>query len=343
MNRIALTLLFAAAFDASAADSIHTPQIVSSGMSLSCASWKVTGMCFWLKCNVFPPSCSVQTSIKVKHFNPDAVVSVYQTPGESPWSEMSFVSGSVSGSQSGATPANAKQQSGGAVKKQALKNSSKIINRHVDVIGSPALLTMAMLLSKTGTFCESGVTPYVPYYVSTLDYFSWKYPYADYLHLGVFVPGMNEVGERNDGENETFLFTGKFGNVYPRIGALMQNDTYKASAVFAQRAADIVTDPSAMHVYQFLGARSGRQGWWPPLKQVEEWTSKQGKWQQLYPKRDSQCHIFGEPKTRKSSSMIGVDGYSDRRSNTGDYVFQLWRPYECCEKKGQTLLYTVSF
>ena len=314
---------------------VTSAEIMGNSLSVSCIDWKLTGVCFWLKCNALPPSCSINESIKVRHFNPDAIVQVYQEPGEVPWEEMSFVSDLVSFDQSGATPTDA-----GSMKKSGKykKQNTKIINRHVDVIGSPGLIPVSEFLGSMDYFCESGVTMYMPYFVSTLDYYSWKFPYVDFLKAGTWVPGMNEVGERKDGENKNLLLSGKFGNVYPRIGSLIQNDTYKASAVFAQRAADIVTDSGAMHIYSFLGEQKSKKGWWPP-KKVEEWTSKEGKWQMLYPKMESSCHIFGAKSTRDNSVI--EDGYGPRRSDDGNYAWQLWRPYECCEKKGQVFLFKV--
>ena len=325
---------------------INSADIIQDSLSFSCISWKPTGVCFWLKCRVFPPSCSVETSLKVRHYNPDAIVQVYQTPGDVPWEEMSFVSKLVAFDQTGSTPANADRITGADRSKKKgkdkRKQSSKIISRHVDIIGSPGLLPVSEVLGSTDYGCESGVTPFMPYYVSTLDYYSWKFPYSEFLEPATYVPGMREVGERKDGGNETFLFSGRFGNVYPRIGSLMQNDTYKASTVFAQRAADIATDSSALHIYTFLGEEKSKDGWWPP-GQVKEWTSKEGKWQMLYPKAESGCHIFGEESTRKDGSAIDAlyDGYQHRRSDDGNYAWQLWRPYSCCEKKGQIFLFSI--
>lgn len=323
----------------------------SASASVSCVGWRPVGVCFWLDCKIYPPSCSVETSIKVKHYNPDAIVQVYQTPGETPWEEMSFVSEMASLEQSGSTPANAdritakdRTKNKGKDKR---KQSSKIISRHVDIIGSPGVITIAETLGSTEYGCESGVEPFQPYFVSTLDYYSWKFPYTDFLKLATFIPGMREVGERKDGENETFLFTGRFGNVYPRVGSLMQNDPYKASTVFAQRAADIVTDSSALHIYDFLGEEDSKDGWWPP-GQVKEWTSEEGKWQMLYPMAESECHIFGDESTKKEAPLDSTnsqeqnyDGYQHRRSENGNYAWQLWRPYSCCEKKGQVFLFSI--
>jgi hypothetical protein len=45
-----------------------------------------------------------------------------------------------------------------------------------------------------------------------------------------------------------------WGNVYPRSGFVSQTDDDKASAVVAQRVADIITRAGQPHVYQVLKA-----------------------------------------------------------------------------------------
>ncbi|MBW8832993.1 MAG: TraU family protein, partial [Burkholderiales bacterium] len=48
-----------------------------------CASYRVGGACFFLKCGFF--GCSVKTSVRVRHFAPDLVVSVYHDRATHPW------------------------------------------------------------------------------------------------------------------------------------------------------------------------------------------------------------------------------------------------------------------
>jgi len=52
-----------------------TPQIVAQTITAapSCVRWMPIGMCFWLRCSW--SGCSVETSLKVGHYNPDLVVS----------------------------------------------------------------------------------------------------------------------------------------------------------------------------------------------------------------------------------------------------------------------------
>ncbi|WP_430624506.1 TraU family protein [Salmonella enterica] len=44
-----------------------------------------------------PFGCSVRTSVKVRHFRPDLVVSAYSDTGQNPWAEMSLLSSPLPG------------------------------------------------------------------------------------------------------------------------------------------------------------------------------------------------------------------------------------------------------
>ncbi|MBY8168138.1 TIGR03756 family integrating conjugative element protein [Vibrio fluvialis] len=310
---------------------ITSAEIIENSVIVSCIDWQVTGTCLWLRCTM--TGCSVETSIKVRHYLPEAVVQVYASPEDAPWQEMAFITDSLSLDQVGGYTNSVRSVAG-----NDRRTHAKLVHKESSVIGSPGLIPVSEFLGSMEYFCKSTVTPFMPYYSSGIDQYSWKYPYADFLQPGTFIPGMNEVGEREDGESRNFLFSGRFGNVYPRIGALVQTDDYRAAAVMAQRTADIVTDPYSMHLYNYLGRRpnQGGQGEWPPGK-IEEWTSKEGKWQMLTPYLDSSCHIFGESSTRQSNYGV-EDPYSHRRSDNGAYSLHLWRPTSCCARKGQTLI-----
>ncbi|MER0553186.1 TraU family protein, partial [Pseudomonas aeruginosa] len=68
---------FSLSFTASAA--INSAAIVSSTLSPQCLEYKVVGICYWLLCG--PHGCKVKTSVKVRHYVPDAVVSSYANTG----------------------------------------------------------------------------------------------------------------------------------------------------------------------------------------------------------------------------------------------------------------------
>ncbi len=50
-----------------------------------------------------------------------------------------------------------------------------------------------------------------------------------------------------------------WGNVYPRQGFLVQPDDFKAAAVMAQRAGDVITRNGQPHVYCTTHARQTRR------------------------------------------------------------------------------------
>ncbi len=114
----------------------------------------------------------------------------------------------------------------------------------------------------------------------------------------------------------------------PRGGFLHQTDDYKAAAVVAQRAGDVVTRRGQVHVYQPLLA-SSRDGYWPAGALMESDAST-GKWQALTPTQSATCAVFPN---------AGAHVQSQR----GDYAWALWRPYSCCERRGQTFLGSIDF
>ncbi len=334
ISSIALSI---SAVSSGGASAVTTAEILQSGTSLSCLSWKATGTCIWLKCAAF--ICSVRTSLLVKHFNPEAVVQVYRDGSDAPWSEVQFMvdlATSISSPLSGGRDQSGSNQKADYSKKDDLMKS-KLTRRLVDVVGSPAIYSSGELLSNFGAGCSSGVQPYRFYYSSSLDFFSWKYPYVDFLYPASFLLFNKEVGYRKDGSNQNVLLTGRWGNVFPRTGTATHSDHYKASAVMAQRAASIVTEQSASgHIASYLGDK-GDKRWVVYPKEIKEWTSAEGKWQMLSPIKDSGCAIFGEMSNNWNPSSA-IAGEKSRRSKEGDYVYQLWRPIECCERKGSFIM-----
>ncbi|MFN3493637.1 MAG: TraU family protein [Hydrogenophaga sp.] len=78
----------------SASVGTNTAGVVAATMSAapSCLSYRVTGICFFLRCTPF--GCTVETSIRVSHYMPDVVVSTYNDQYGHPWTDVgSFVSG----------------------------------------------------------------------------------------------------------------------------------------------------------------------------------------------------------------------------------------------------------
>jgi integrating conjugative element protein (TIGR03756 family) len=302
--------------------------LFNSALSMSCISWQPTGVCFWLECKLI--YCSIQTTLRVRHYLPDAVVTVYKQPDHYPWRDMEGLRAGMDLGQSGISPPVID------LRKLVKSAESPVQRRMVDVIGNPAVSVTGELLGSTGYGCESQITPFQPYFLSSLDYYSWRYPYTELLQhpINSVVPGMREVGFRQDGD-DSMMFYGSWGSVYPRNGTLMQMDDYKASAVFAERAISIATDDSAAHIYTQLDANQ-ESGVWPPGPSHEA-KSDPGKWQMVYPQPEQECHIFGD-ESRWQTSM----DLRNKRSQSGDHAWVYWRPWECCEPKG-VFLFSITY
>lgn len=287
------------------ASAITTPQIIASALSPDCLQYRVVGLCYWLLCTPF--GCTVKTSIKVKHHLPDLVVSSYSAPGNNPWKEIAFLNAPASGAVGG-----------GDTNPRITNSKTKIRFKDTDAIGHPGGEAFFRFLSAYGYSCSNSVIPFQPYFLSTLDALVWRSGVPEMLYPEALTPGLREVGQYGD----------LWGSIYPRSGALGQTHDYKAGAVMAQRTADIVTRPGQLHVYLPL-VQSPQPGYWPP-EPVTEGRSGNHTWQMLAPRMGSQCAMFPDRSI--------TDTYADQLAIDGNYAWTLWRPYSCCQRRGQTFL-----
>ncbi len=72
------------------AQALTTPQIVASSLSTQCLDYQVIGICVWLNCSW--SGCSIRTSVQVRHYVPELVVSSYENTGDNPWWEVAALS-----------------------------------------------------------------------------------------------------------------------------------------------------------------------------------------------------------------------------------------------------------
>jgi integrating conjugative element protein (TIGR03756 family) len=286
---------------------LDSSTIASSTLSPNCLEYRVVGICFWLLCTYF--SCSVETSVKVRHYVPDAVVSSYSNTGANPWVEM----------QSMSQP-NAIAQAGGDGTTNHDNENNLAKFKNADVIGHPGGYVFSQYASSFGYTCEGAGTAFMPYLLSNLDTLAWRYNIPEMAYPEALIPGEREIGTRTD--------RNLWGNVYPRGGFLHQADDYKSAAVVAQRAGDIVTRSGQVHVYQPLLA-DDEDGYWHAGELIESDAST-GKWQELTPTLSSTCAVFPHEDTHVQAEQ-------------GDYAWALWRPYSCCEREGQFFLGSVNF
>jgi integrating conjugative element protein (TIGR03756 family) len=284
---------------------LDTGSITSSVLSPNCLAYRVVGICFWLLCTPF--GCTVKTSTKVRHFIPELVVSSYATTGNNPWTEMATLSSPISGAEGG----------GNLITPNTHRNNLARF-KNIDGIGHPGGWIATQLASQSGYACVSGATAFMPYYLSALDSLAWRHGIPESLYPESLMPGIREIGRQASGD--------MWGNVYPRQGFLVQPDDFKAAAVMAQRAGDVITRNWQPHVYLPL-TPAKRDGYWPPGPIVENDASTH-KWQLLYPQVQSTCAIFPSDPVQSSD---------------GGYAWSLWRPYSCCKREGQTFLFSIDF
>lgn len=297
---IALTSISGQASE-SGQSSLNTASIMASSASTSCLDYKVVGTCFWLFCTKF--GCKIRTSTKIKHYIPEVVVSSYNHQGQNPWVEMNFLSNGVKG----------------GYYQSPHKDYTQATFKNVDVIGHPQG-AISQMLNSTGYYCKSQTTPFVPYYLSGLDFLAWRSGVPEMVYPEALIPGMREIRANGD----------TWGNIYPRAGTVTQVHDYKASAVTAHRVADVVTNTFQPHVYIPIAKKDNQSNgeWFPPP--VKEGDAKTHKWQQLHPVTSQSCAIFPD----NPPSML---------SENGSYAWALWRPYKCCKKRGQTFLYSIDW
>lgn len=297
---IALTSISGQASE-SGQSSLNTASIMASSASTSCLDYKVVGTCFWLFCTKF--GCKIRTSTKIKHYIPEVVVSSYNHQAQNPWVEMNFLSNGVKGGDY----------------QSPHKDYTQATFKNVDVIGHPQG-AISQMLNSTGYYCKSQTTPFVPYYLSGLDFLAWRFGVPEMVYPEALIPGIREIRANGD----------TWGNIYPRAGTVTQVHDYKASAVTAHRVADVVTNTFQPHVYIPIAKKDNQSNgeWFPPP--VKEGDAKTHKWQQLHPVTSQSCAIFPD----NPPSML---------SENGSYAWALWRPYKCCKKRGQTFLYSIDW
>ncbi len=309
------------------AGAITSTEILSQTTSaaLSCMRWMPVGICFWLRCSIY--ECSVETSIKVGHYQPDAVVSSYNELGNNPWTEISSILGSVQrsaahgllGSLLSVPIDSAGNRTEGSSGNRDHKN---LVFRESDVIGHP-LSSLSGVLAGTGYLCESETTSFYPYFLSGLDALSWRMAIPEMFYSASFIPGQREIG--------SWPFQ-TWGGVYPRTGWTTQAEEPKAAAINAQRAVDIVTRDHQPHIYVSIDETSSSdQKIWSPGPLVED-DPATGEWQMLLPQAESTCAVFG------TNDLASASGWGGGRVDIeGDYAWNLWRPYTCCEREGAFL------
>lgn len=164
-------------------------------------------------------------------------------------------------------------------------------------------------------FCPGSASAFTLHFQSDLDSPFWRdlIP-LELLYPASWIPLRSEVS--------TNAITHTWGSKYPRNGNLVQAHPVKASAVYAERVASIITKKAQPHIYKPLKAGTG-------FKYFGIYTNT--KWQMLAP-RNSGCQSFG------SNDSLSLTSFGDgRTSSTQGYVWNMWNKYDCCQSRGSYL------
>ncbi|WP_230971781.1 TIGR03756 family integrating conjugative element protein [Nitrogeniibacter aestuarii] len=293
-------------------------QATASFVNPACGAWHVSGICFWLKCTMF--GCSIETSVRYSHRQPDVVVSTYHEAQLHPWPLVGVPLANAA-NQAGTSILGGMFDSAGTMFKAGNRSDKQRRWRDGDVIGHPAASMQFGSVS-----CPSGVTSFFPYYHSVLDSWVWRgiLP-VELLYPGAWIPTFREVS--------TMPLTSTWGSVFPRHGELVQQHPVKNAAVLSQRIGDFVTRGGQPHIYNKLPSdsmtkRDGMLVWDPSAVTENDFRNV---WQlsaPMFGPAAATCSLFGNPDA-------GPLSYGDyATSSSHGHAFTLWRNYGCCDVKG---------
>ena len=306
------------------AETISTPQVLERTLSAlsTCLDWRWVGSCLWMDCDLL--GCRVLTSMKVRHYLPDLLVTVQRSPADTPWLEMQHLLGPV---QETALATLMNRLTGGtfttggghAAVTQSQFGNANLNFFEASVFGHP-LAQLPVIRDRL--FCESVTRSGKPYFESTIDAVAWRLAPFESMLPESLVPGQREIW---DGVSHSW------SALYPRSGYVVQQSPAKAAAVVAQRACNIVAGPRRDHLARSLEVPAA---FTRPPPQLNERDPGTGLWQQISPGVDTDCTLFG-------SNDPGWD--YGRIDASQAFMWNLWRPYECCRQNGATFLGDLDF
>ncbi len=286
--------------------STNSAEIIAGTMAglPACLHYEIKGACFWLNA-----TGSIITTPYVQHYLPDAVVSVFNEPGDNPWLEMNVTLDTVAAeAQVGLISV----VTGGMIAGGGQHSFHQPMEQHVffkeaDVIGNPAIAT----LPTTPVLLSSAAIPLQPYFQSMLDSVLWR----GFPPLAIPEQAM-AYGE--DITHTVGKGTTVWAGAYPFEGKVITGNDAKAAAVIAQRASQLLTASNSWgHLHQPLPTVCGTECTAAVIKE----NNNQTQFQLIYPTLETSCRVFGQ------SSNYGEHVTTPAQ---GAYVWVLWRQYQGC-------------
>ncbi len=118
----------------------NTAEIVANTLKAvpACSNYRVAGVCFWLKCEAFPPHCRVISNVRISHFSPEVVVSTWHDAASHPWADYGrTVTKTVGGVASGLV---GMAIDSAGTRFTGERTDRNILYRDADAIGNPTSL-----------------------------------------------------------------------------------------------------------------------------------------------------------------------------------------------------------
>lgn len=310
---------------------INTLEITEYTMEAAwaCMDWELIGVCIWLACTLV--ECHLDESIKVKNNVPDLVVQSYDRANGEPWTESQDINQVSQGDADSSWvteiiswledyDVGSVKIRGGVSTEGHEEQKASLYFKLVDAYGNPALITYNTLVADSFNLaCEGKSTLFYPYLISNLDSIAWRWDIPEMFYPQSWLPLMTVWDLGNSANN--------YGPIYPRHGFMHSHDPLKAAVLSAFRAAHVLTRGAEAHVY-FSIFQSSEDGYWP-APPLDKGIRDSGTFQMLYPKKDTSCRRF----------PYSADPSGNRRSTDGSYVWNFWKKYACCERRGQWLLF----
>ena len=306
------------------AESVSTAQIVQRTLHslASCLNWRWIGNCLWSQCDLL--GCEVQSSMKVRHYLPDLLVTVQRSPSNIPWLEMRHAlrksqSSAISSSFRTISSIRSVGSGGDVAVSGGLGRNGDVRFFEANVFGHPL---ESLPFNAEKLFCQSLTRAGKPYYQSALDALAWRFAPLESTHPDSLLPSRRQIGT---------TVANSWGAVFPRSGFVTQQSPAKAAAVIAQRACDIVIGPRRQHVALDLDSPNP---YTTVPTHLEERDAETGLWQMVSPYVDPTCDLFGTDDPNWDFGRIDT---------SRAFIWNLWRPYECCEPRGSIYLGAVHF
>ncbi len=295
----------------------------------ACLLWRPSGVCYWMTCTPF--GCSFNTSVRVTHMQPRAVVSTYHDVATHPWIDYGRPVAIATKAVANTLLARLLDEAGTRTRADDRRDKNNI-QRDGDAIGHPDG-KLADIISNTGLLCPATTTAFYPYYSANLDAIAWRdFFLIENLYPAALIPWLREIGN---------FPVNTWGNVYPRSGKTTQQNPVKAAAVLTQRIGDIATRSESLRVSTQMPTLVVKDVekfmvWHPP--ELLETNSLTGMWQQLNPIPKPYCEVFG------SNDTMSVAAWGDgNTTSSAGYSFALWQPVSCCQRKGAIFLGYIGF